>query len=278
LHAEGGKIALQILHAGRYGYTPISVGPSRVKSPITPFTPRELSAGGIERQIRCFVRAGVLAREGGYDGVEVMGSEGYFINEFLAARTNKRTDAWADRSRTACACRWRSCAAPARPWAATSSSSTASRCSTSCPTARAGRGRDAGEGDRGRGRHDHQHRIGWHEARVPTIATSVPRGAFAWVTRKLKGEVSIPLVTTNRINTPEVAEQDHRPGAAPTWCRWRARCSPTRVRQQGARRPRRGHQHLHRLQPGVPRPRLPAQARLVPREPARLPRDRASTT
>jgi 2,4-dienoyl-CoA reductase (NADPH2) len=94
VHQEGGKIALQILHAGRYGYSPLSVAPSRLKSPITPTTPRELSARGIERQIKAFIRASVLAREAGYDGVEIMGSEGYFINEFLVSYTNRRTDEW----------------------------------------------------------------------------------------------------------------------------------------------------------------------------------------
>jgi len=94
VHAEGGKIAMQILHAGRYGYHPFSVAPSRVKSPITPFVPRELSSNGVEKQIKAFVRSAVLAQEAGYDGVEIMGSEGYFINEFLVTHTNKRKDAW----------------------------------------------------------------------------------------------------------------------------------------------------------------------------------------
>ena len=94
MHAEGGKIALQILHTGRYGYHPLAVAPSRLKSPITPFTPRALSARGVERQIRAFVRCAALAREAGYDGVEVMGSEGYFINQFLVTHTNRRTDEW----------------------------------------------------------------------------------------------------------------------------------------------------------------------------------------
>jgi len=94
VHAEGGKIALQILHAGRYGYQPFCVAPSRIQSPISPFTPRELSARGIERQIRAFVRCAKLAREAGYDGVEVMGSEGYFINQFLVTHTNHRDDEW----------------------------------------------------------------------------------------------------------------------------------------------------------------------------------------
>jgi 2,4-dienoyl-CoA reductase (NADPH2) len=94
VHKDGGKIALQILHAGRYGYSPFSIAPSAIKSPITPFKPREISIAGIERQIKCFVRAASLARDAGYDGVEVMGSEGYFLNEFLCSATNKRTDKW----------------------------------------------------------------------------------------------------------------------------------------------------------------------------------------
>src|SRR3546814_7001201 len=99
-HDEGGKIALQILHAGRYGYSPLSVSASRIKSPITPTTPRELSVRGIERQIKAYVRCAQLAREAGYDGVEVMGSEGYFINQFLVSHTNKRNDDWGDRKST----------------------------------------------------------------------------------------------------------------------------------------------------------------------------------
>ena len=208
VHAEGGKIALQILHAGRYGYTPISVGPSRVKSPITPFTPRELSASGIERQIRCFVRAGVLAREAGYDGVEVMGSEGYFINEFLAARTNKRTDEWGgsyeNRMRLPVEIVRRTREAVGRDFIIVYRLSMLDLLPDGqswdeiVMLAKAIERAGATIINTG---------IGWHEARIPTIATSVPRGAFAWVTRKMKAEVSIPLVTTNRINTPEVADR-----------------------------------------------------------------------
>ena len=110
VHAEGGRIALQILHAGRYGYHPLSVAPSRLKAPITPFTPRALSARGVERTIADFVNCARLAREAGYDGVEVMGSEGYLINQFIAARTNPG----AATTSIACACRWRSCGARAR--------------------------------------------------------------------------------------------------------------------------------------------------------------------
>ena len=215
VHKEGGKIALQILHAGRYGYSPFSVAPSRIKSPITPFTPRELSLSGIERQIKCFVRAGKLAREAGYDGVEVMGSEGYFINEFLSLATNKREDKWGG----------------------------AYENRMQLPIEIVRRMREAvgndfiiiyrlsmldlipdgqsweevvmlAKGIEGAGATMINTGIGWHEARVPTIATSVPRGAFAWVTKKMKGEVTIPLITTNRINTPELGEQIIADGAA----------------------------------------------------------------
>jgi 2,4-dienoyl-CoA reductase (NADPH2) len=207
VHAEGGKIALQILHGGRYSYSPISVAPSRVKSPITPFTPRELSGAGVERQIRNFVRCGALAREAGYDGVEVMGSEGYFINEFLAARTNKRTDqwggSWKNRMRLPVEIVERVRAAVGKDFIIIYRLSMldlvpdGSSWEEVVELARAVEAAGATIINTG---------IGWHEARIPTIATSVPRAAFAWVTRKLKGAVKIPLCTTNRINTPEVAE------------------------------------------------------------------------
>ena len=207
VHAEGGKIALQILHGGRYSYTPFSVAPSRIKSPITPFTPRELSARGIERQIRCFVRAGVLAREGGYDGVEVMGSEGYFLNEFLATHTNKRTDQWGgayeNRMRLPVEIVRRMREAVGRDFIIIYRLSMLDLLPDGqaweevVTLAKAIEAAGATMINTG---------IGWHEARIPTIATSVPRAAFTWVTAKLKREVSIPLVTTNRINTPEVAE------------------------------------------------------------------------
>ncbi len=208
VHAEGGKIALQILHAGRYGHTPISVGPSRIKSPITRFTPRELSGAGIERQIRCFVRAGVLAREADYDGVEMMGSEGYFINEFLAAHSNQRTDAWGgsfeNRMRLPVEIVRRTREAVGRDFIIIYRVSMldlipgGQSWDEVVMLARAIEAAGATLINTG---------IGWHEARVPTIATSVPRGAFAWVTGKLKAEVAIPLIATNRINTPEVAER-----------------------------------------------------------------------
>jgi 2,4-dienoyl-CoA reductase (NADPH2) len=213
VHAEGGKIALQILHTGRYGYHPFIVAPSRIRSPITPFTPLPLGAGGVERQIRAFVRCATLAREAGYDGVEVMGSEGYFINQFLVTHTNQRTDAWGgayeNRMRLPVEIVERVRAAVGRDFIIIyrlsmldlipDGSSWSEAVALGRAVARAG----ATIINTG---------IGWHEARVPTIATSVPRGAFAWVTKKMRAElraagVDVPLVTSNRINTPEVAEQ-----------------------------------------------------------------------
>ena len=215
VHADGGKIALQILHGGRYSYTPFSVAPSKIRSPITPFTPRELSARGIERQIRCFVRAGVLAREGGYDGVEVMGSEGYFINEFLVKHTNQRTDEWGgsyeNRMRLPVEIVRRMREAVGKDFIIIYRLSMLDLIpdgqSWEEVVMLAKAIEKAGATIINTG-------IGWHEARVPTIATSVPRAAFAWVTKKMKGEVGIPLVTTNRINTPEVGEQIIADGCA----------------------------------------------------------------
>ncbi|MGO4223549.1 FAD-dependent oxidoreductase [Lysobacter sp. TAF61] len=208
VHGHGGRICLQILHAGRYGYSPLQVAPSRLKAPINPFTPRALSAAGVERQIRAFVRTAQLAREGGYDGVEVMGSEGYLLNQFTAPRTNKRNDAWGGdagkrmrfaieivrRIREACGpdfiivyrlsmldlvdegLAWDEVVQQAKAIEAAGA--------TLINTG-----------------------IGWHEARIPTIATSVPRAAFTGITARLKPHVTLPLITTNRINMPHVAER-----------------------------------------------------------------------
>jgi len=208
VHEAGGKIALQILHAGRYGYNPLSVSASSIKAPINPFRPRALTDYGVRRQIRAFADCAALAREAGYDGVEIMGSEGYLINQFLAERTNKRTDAWGGtaekRRRFAVEIvrrtrekvgddfiiiyrlsmldlvdggqRWEDVVALAKEVEAAGA--------TIINTG-----------------------IGWHEARVPTIVTSVPRAAFTWVTGKLKPHVGIPVVTSNRINMPQVAEE-----------------------------------------------------------------------
>ena len=208
VHAEGGKIALQILHAGRYGYHPLSVAPSRIKAPVSPFTPRALSSAGVERQIRAFARCGALAREAGYDGVEVMGSEGYFVNEFLAPRTNRRTDRWGgsyeNRMRLPVEIVSRLREAVGRDFIVVFRLSMldlvpdGSTWEEVVLLARALEAAGATILNTG---------IGWHEARVPTIATSVPRAAFAWVTRKLRGAVGIPVCATNRINSPDVAER-----------------------------------------------------------------------
>jgi len=208
VHQEGGKICMQILHAGRYGYHPLQVAPSRIKSPINPFTPRELSARGVERQINAFADCAQLARDGGYDGVEIMGSEGYLINQFLAARSNARTDEWGGsfekRLRFATEIVRRTRDSVGRDFILIYRLSmldlVEGGASWDEVVASAKAIEAAGATIINTG-------IGWHEARVPTIVTSVPRGAFTWVTRKLKGEVSIPLITTNRINLPEVAEQ-----------------------------------------------------------------------
>ncbi|WP_430389629.1 FAD-dependent oxidoreductase [Dyella sp. 20L07] len=208
VHAEGGKLCMQILHAGRYGYHPLSVAPSKLKSPITPFTPRALSTSGVERTIRDFVRCAKLAQDAGYDGIEVMGSEGYLINQFLASRTNHRKDAWggeaAQRMRFPVEIVRRTREAVGRDFIIIYRLSmldlveNGQDWSEIATLAKAIEAAGASIINTG---------IGWHEARIPTIVTSVPRAGFAWVTRKLKGEVSIPLITTNRINMPEVAEQ-----------------------------------------------------------------------
>ncbi|HNR92150.1 MAG TPA: NADPH-dependent 2,4-dienoyl-CoA reductase [Dokdonella sp.] len=215
VHAEGGRIALQILHAGRYAFHPFSVAPSRIKSPITPFMPRALSAGGIERTIRDFAHCAALAREAGYDGVEIMGSEGYLINQFITARTNRREDAWggdaARRMRFPVEIVRRTREAVGRDFIIIYRLSMldlvddAQAWSEIVALARAVEAAGATIINTG---------IGWHEARVPTIVTSVPRAAFSAITHKLKPEVSIPVVATNRINMPDVAERILRDGEA----------------------------------------------------------------
>lgn len=208
VHEAGGKICMQILHAGRYGYHPFSQAPSKIKSPITPFTPSAMSSRQVRSTIKDYASSAALAKKAGYDGVEVMGSEGYLINQFVSARTNTRTDEWGG-----------------------AFEKRAQFPIEIVNTIRAKVGKDfiiifrlsmldlvdngstwdevvqlaqwleqAGVSILNTG-------IGWHEARVPTIATSVPRGAFAWVTEKLKQSVSVPLIATNRINTPEIGEQ-----------------------------------------------------------------------
>ena len=207
VHKEDGKICMQILHSGRYGYHPLAVSASPMKSPITPFKPRELSSRGVRSTIKDYVKCAALAQQAGYDGVEIMGSEGYLINQFFCERTNHRNDEWGgsleNRARLAIeivkgvrekvgtnfiiiyrlsmldlvegGAKWDEVVYLAKEI----EKAGATLINTG---------------------------IGWHEARVPTISTSVPRAAFTWITERMKKEVSIPLITTNRINTPEVAE------------------------------------------------------------------------
>ncbi|MEB3236926.1 MAG: FAD-dependent oxidoreductase [Candidatus Sericytochromatia bacterium] len=207
VHAEGGKVALQILHAGRYGYSPLCVAPSRIRSPISPFTPRALSEAGIERQIRAFVRCARLAREAGYDGVEIMGSEGYFLNQFLVTHTNRRQDRWGgsyeNRMRLPVEVVRRVREAVGHDFIVVYRLSVldlvpdGSTWEEVATLARAVEVAGATMLNTG---------IGWHEARIPTIATSVPRAAFTWLGAKLKQEVRIPVCVSNRINDPAVAE------------------------------------------------------------------------
>ncbi|MEO1423567.1 MAG: NADPH-dependent 2,4-dienoyl-CoA reductase [Pseudomonadota bacterium] len=215
VHAADGKIAMQILHAGRYGYSPKCVAPSPVKSPISPFPPAELDEEGIEKQIADFVTATLRAREAGYDGVEIMGSEGYFINQFLVTHTNKREDRWGgayeNRMRLPVEI-VRRCREAVGPdfiiiyrLSMIDLIPNGSTWEEVVQLAKAIEAAGATIINTG---------IGWHEARVPTIATSVPRAAFAWVTKRMMGEVSIPLITTNRINTPDVAEEVLAEGCA----------------------------------------------------------------
>ena len=199
---------MQILHAGRYGYHPLSVAPSKIKSPITPFTPRALSARGVESTIRDFVNCAKLSRDAGYDGIEIMGSEGYLINQFLTERTNQRTDRWGgsleNRQRLPLEIVRRTREAVGRDFIIIyrlSMLDLVDRSQSWDEIVRLAKGIEAA------GATLINTGIGWHEARVPTIVTSVPRAAFAWVTKRLKGEVNIPLITTNRINMPDVAER-----------------------------------------------------------------------
>jgi len=208
VHQYPTKICLQLLHAGRYAYHPFSVSSSKVKSPINPFTPSEMSVRQIKNTIKDFAHSSNLAAKAGYDGVEIMGSEGYLINQFSCVRVNKREDEWGG--------------------------CIENRMRLACETVKAVRAKvgekfiiifrlsmlDLVEGGNSwqdvvtmakaiekAGATLINTGIGWHEARVPTIATSVPRAAFTWITERMKKEVAIPLITTNRINTPEIAEE-----------------------------------------------------------------------
>lgn len=208
VHAEDGKICMQILHAGRYGYHPLVVSSTGKKSPISPFKPKELSSRGIEAQIKAFARCASLAQEAGYDGVEIMGSEGYLINQFLSERVNTRDDEWggdaARRLRLAEAIVSRVREAVGTDFIIIYRLSMlelveqGSDWDSIVKQAKAVEAAGASLITTG---------IGWHEARIPTIAAMVPRGAFASVTGQLKTEINIPLVATNRINTVDVAER-----------------------------------------------------------------------
>jgi 2,4-dienoyl-CoA reductase (NADPH2) len=207
VHAAGGRVCMQILHAGRYAYHPLAVAPSPLKSPISPFKPRGLSARGVERQINAFARCAALAREAGYDGVEIMGSEGYLINEFIAARTNRRTDAWGGdfehRSRFPVEIVRRVRAAVGPDFIIIYRLSALDLVEGGSDWDEVVR---LGQAVAAAGATLVNTGIGWHEARIPTIATLVPRAAFAWVTARLRTALSVPVIATNRINTPEVAE------------------------------------------------------------------------
>ncbi|MBE7422964.1 MAG: NADPH-dependent 2,4-dienoyl-CoA reductase [Zoogloeaceae bacterium] len=208
VHAAGGKICLQILHTGRYAYHPLAVSASKLKSPISPFAPRALSGWGVKKTIADYARCARLAQKAGYDGVEIMGSEGYLINQFIAPKTNHRSDEWGgsfeNRIRFAVEIvrRTREKVGPnfiiifrLSMLDLVEDGSTWEEVVQLAKAIEAAGATIINTG------------IGWHEARIPTIATMVPRAAFTWVTRRMKGEVKIPLVTTNRINAPDVAEE-----------------------------------------------------------------------
>jgi len=208
VHEAGGAIAMQILHAGRYGYTPFSVSASAIKAPINPFKPSALSSKGVEETVNDFARAAGLAQKAGYDAVEIMGSEGYLINQFLAERTNQRDDAWGGT------------AARRMKFPIEIVRRTRETVGDGFPIIYRLSLLDLVEGGQSwdevmelalliedAGATVINTGIGWHEARVPTIITQVPRGAWAWTTAKLKKEVGIPVCASNRINTPELANQ-----------------------------------------------------------------------
>ena len=208
VHTEGGKICMQILHSGRYAYHPLAVAPSDIRSPISPFRPRKLSGSGVKKTIRDYARCAALAQDAGYDGVEIMGSEGYLINEFIVSKTNNRTDEWGgsyeNRIRFPLEI-VRSVREKVGPnfiiiYRLSMLDLVDDGSSWEEVVHLAKEIEKAGATIINTG-------IGWHEARIPTIATMVPRGGFSWVTKRLMGEVNIPLITTNRINMPDVAEQ-----------------------------------------------------------------------
>ncbi len=207
VHENGGKVCMQILHTGRYAYNPNLVAPSPIKSPITPFPPKELSEEEIEKTIQDYVNCAVLAKQAGYDGVEIMGSEGYLINQFIVQKTNKREDSWGgsytNRIKFPIEIVKRTRETIGTDFIIIYRLSMLDLVDDGSTWEEveylAKEIEKAGATIINTG-------IGWHEARVPTIATMVPRGGFSWVTKRLMGKINIPLVTTNRINMPDVAE------------------------------------------------------------------------
>ena len=208
VHKNGGRIAMQILHAGRYAYSPDCVAPSAIKSPISPFVPNALDGEGIEKQIADFVKCARLAKSAGYDGIEIMGSEGYFINQFLVEHTNKRDDSWGgsyeNRMRLPLQIVKKIRSEVGENFLLIFRLSMIDLIPNGSSHEEvvilAKKLEMAGVNIINTG-------IGWHEARIPTIATSVPPAAFTWVTKKLMGKIDIPLITSNRINTPEKVEE-----------------------------------------------------------------------
>ncbi|MGB0843489.1 MAG: FAD-dependent oxidoreductase [Alphaproteobacteria bacterium] len=208
VQAAGAKIFMQILHAGRYAYHPFNVGPSPLQAPINRFKPKELSGRGVKSQISDFVRCAVLAKEAGYDGVEIMGSEGYLINQFLSERTNKRTDQWGgsldNRMRFALEIIRQTREAVGADFILVYRLSMVDLVEDGMVwdevVTMAKAVEEAGASMINSG-------IGWHEARIPTISTAVPRGSFVWASANLKPHVSIPVIAANRINTPELVEE-----------------------------------------------------------------------
>ena len=208
VHEAGGRIVLQLLHSGRYGFHERIVAPSALKSPINPQAPREMSAAEIEQTVADFARAAALAREAGYDGVEIMGSEGYLITQFLAPRTNRRSDEWGgpleNRMRFATEIVKRTREAAGRDFiivyriSALDLIEQGLEKDETVQLAKAIEAAGATLLNTG---------IGWHEARIPTIAQAVPRGGFAWATRRIKEALRIPVAASNRINAPETAEE-----------------------------------------------------------------------
>lgn len=208
VHKNGGRIAMQILHAGRYAYSPDCVAPSAIKSPISPFVPNALDGEGIEKQIADFVKCARLAKSAGYDGIEIMGSEGYLINQFLVEHTNKRDDSWGgsyeNRMRLPLQIVKKIRSEVGENFLLIFRLSMIDLIPNGSSHEEvvilAKKLEMAGVNIINTG-------IGWHEARIPTIATSVPPAAFTWVTKKLMGKIDIPLITSNRINTPEKVEE-----------------------------------------------------------------------